>query len=144
MPATAAIDEGRALARRFVHEFWNNSNLSVADILFHQDAVNHDPATPNLGMGPEAMKRLVTIHRTAFPDLIMQIEEMIAERDLVVIRWSSLGTHRGEFRGVTPTGKRVSTTGITMLRVYRGVITEVFTHWDALGVMRQIGAASSL
>lgn len=141
MPATVAIDESRALARRFVHDFWNNGNLYVADVLFDPDVVCHDPATPLLGMGPEAMKKLVTIYRSAFPDLIIQIEEMIAERDLVVIRWSSSGTHRGEFAGIAPTGKRIATNGITMARIYRGVITELFTNWDALGLMRQIEGA---
>ena len=74
------------------------------------------------------------------PDLILQAEEIMAERDLVAIRWSSIGTHRGEFAGVPPSGKRAATTGITLLRIYRGVITEVFTNWDALGLMKQIGA----
>jgi len=140
MPATVAIDESRALARRFIHELWNSGNLNVADALFDQDVVNHDPATPELGMGPEAIKKLVKLYRSAFPDLILQAEEIMAERDLVAIRWSSIGTHRGEFAGVAPSGKRAATTGITLLRIYRGVITEVFTNWDALGLMKQIGA----
>lgn len=140
MSATALSDESRAVVRRFVAELWNNGNLSVADELIDIDAVNHDPAAPRLGMGPEATKRLVTMYRRAFPDLLLQTEHLIAESSMVAIHWISSGTHRGEFLGAAPTGKRVLVDGISILQVDRGKISAVFTNWDTLSVMRQIGA----
>lgn len=140
MPAAALSDESRAVARRFFAELWNNGDLSVADELIDIDAVNHDPAGPRLGMGPEATKRLVTMYRNAFPDLVLQTEHLIAESRMVAIHWISSGTHRGEFLGAAPSGKRVLVDGISILQVDRGKISEVFTNWDTLSVMRQIDA----
>ena len=140
MPAGTISDESRAVAWRFFAELWNNGDLSVADELIDIDAVNHDPAEPRLGMGPEATKRLVTLYRRAFPDLILQTEHLITEKGMVAIHWVSSGTHRGEFLGAAPTGKRVLVDGISILQVDRGKISAVFTNWDTLGVMRQIGA----
>lgn len=140
MPATALQDESHAVVRRFFTELWSKGDLSVADELIDVDAVNHDPAGPQLGMGPEATKRLVKIYRSAFPDLILQTEQVIAEKGMVAIRWVSSGTHRGEFLGAAPTGKRVRLDGITILQIDRGKISEVFTNWDTLGLIRQISS----
>jgi steroid delta-isomerase-like uncharacterized protein len=139
MPAAALSDESRAVVRRFFTEIWNNGNLNVADELIDMDAVNHDPAGPRLGMGPEATKRLVTMYRNAFPDLVLQTEHLFAESGMVAIHWISSGTHRGEFLGAAPTGKRVLLHGISILQVDRGKISEVYTNWDTLSLMRQIG-----
>lgn len=139
MRAVAALsDEPRAIVGRFIAELWNKGDLSIADELVDVDAVNHDPAGPGLGMGPEATKRLVTMYRDAFPDLVVQTEHVIAENSMVAVHWVSSGTHRGEFLGVVATGKRILVDGISILQVDRGKISEVFTHWDTLGVMRQI------
>jgi len=143
MPAVALADESVSIVRRFYSELWNKGNLSIADELIDTDAVNHDPAGPLLGMGPEATKRLVTLYRKAFPDLILQTEHTIADRGMVAIHWVSSGTHRGEFLGAPPTGKRVLVDGISILQVYRGKISEVFTNWDTLGLMKQIGGQSA-
>jgi len=143
MAAPALADESRAVVRRFFSELWNKGNLNVADEIIDMDAVNHDPAAPSLGMGPEATKRLVTMYRSAFPDLVLQTEHMIAESGMVAIHWVSSGTHRGEFLGAGPTGKRVLVDGISILQVYRGKIAEVYTNWDTLGLMKQIGAPKS-
>jgi predicted ester cyclase len=117
MPATALQDESRAVVRRFFTELWNKGDLSVADELIDVDAVNHDPAGPRLGMGPEATKRLVKIYRSAFPDLMLQTEQVIAEKGMVAIHWVSSGTHRGEFLGAAPTGKRVRLTESAFYRL---------------------------
>lgn len=139
MPATALSEDPSAVVLRFFAELWNKGNLNAAEELVGIDAVNHDPAAPMLGMGPEAIKRLVTIYRTAFPDLTFQTENVIAEKSMVAVQWISSGTHRGEFLGAPPTGKRVLINGISILQVDRGKIAEVFTNWDTLGLMRQIG-----
>ena len=138
MPAPALQDESRAVVGRFFAELWNKGDLSVADELIDVDAVNHDPAGPRLGIGPEATKRLVTIYRKAFPDLILQTEHVIAEKGMVAIHWVSSGTHRGEFFGAQPTGKRVLLDGISILQIDRGKISEVFTNWDTLSLMNQL------
>ena len=137
MPAPALQEESRAVVCRFFMELWNRGNLKIADELVDVDAVNHDPAGPGLGMGPEATKRLVSIYRNAFPDLTLQTEHLVVEKEMVAIHWVSSGTHRGEFLGTAPTGRRVVIDGISILQIEKGKIAEVFTSWDALNVMKQ-------
>jgi predicted ester cyclase len=65
---------------------------------------------------------------------------MLAERDWVVTRWRAHGTHRGSFRGIPPTGKRVEVTGIAVDRVIAGARVEGWVQWDILGLLQQLGA----
>ena len=61
---------------------------------------------------------------------------------MVVTRWTFTGTHKGEFKGIAPTGKSVTATGITMGKIAKGKIIESWISWDSLGMMQQIGAVS--
>ena len=65
---------------------------------------------------------------------------MIAEGDLVAIRWTPRGTHEGELFGIAPTGKQATVSGITIDRYENGLIIESWTNWDTLGLLQQIGA----
>ncbi|MBI3304185.1 MAG: ester cyclase [Deltaproteobacteria bacterium] len=75
--------------------------------------VDHDPTNRNV-RGPKGAKRLVATYRTAYPDTRFTIEEQVAEGDKVVTRWTARGTHKGELRGIAPTGKRITVTGISI------------------------------
>ncbi|HEX2713926.1 MAG TPA: ester cyclase [Candidatus Acidoferrales bacterium] len=131
--------ENKALVRRWVEEMWNKGNLAVAEELFAPTYVAHDPSTPDLGRGPEREKKAATLYRTAFPDLRLTIDDLIAEGETVVTRWTARGTHKGELRGISPTGKPFTVTGISILRVSGGKTTEAWTNWDALGLTQQLG-----
>jgi steroid delta-isomerase-like uncharacterized protein len=76
----------------------------------------------------------------AFPDVEATTEQLVAENDLVVVRWSVTGTHEGELRGIEPTGRTVEYEEWAMYRVEDGAITEVRAQTDALGVFEQLGA----
>ena len=76
---------------------------------------------------------------SAFPDLQMNVEDMIAEGDKVVARVRMSGTHQGEFMGIDPTGNRVEISGIDILRVADGKIVEHWGNFDDLGMMQQLG-----
>ena len=71
------------------------------------------------------------------------IHDMVAERDIVVIRWSHTGTHRGEFLGVPATGKEFTFRGIDVYRVLAGKLAEHWNVVDALGFLQQVGGAPS-
>jgi len=75
----------------------------------------------------------------AFPDLRVTLEDVIPAGDKVVVRWTDRGTHQGEFLGVAPTGRRVTTTGITIFRFAGGKVVEQWTNWDTLSLMSQLG-----
>src|SRR5215217_7997139 len=78
--------------------------------------------------------------RRGFPDLESTIEELIAERDKVVVHWRAQATHQGEYMGIPPTGNRVNFRGISIYRIEGGQIAESWGVSDDLGLMRQIGA----
>jgi len=134
-------EENKTVARRWIEELWNKGNLSVADEVLAPTYVHIDPSTPDLGGGPEGEKKRVTLYRTAFPDLHLNIDDLIAESDKVVIRWTCRGTHRGELSGIAPTGKPITLTGVSLCRLANGKAVEGRVNWDALGMFQQLGIA---
>jgi hypothetical protein len=75
----------------------------------------------------------------AFPDLHIDVEDMIAEGDKVVARVTASGTHQGEFMGIAPTGNRVEFSAIDIARIAEGKIVEHWSNSDQLGMMQQLG-----
>ena len=136
-------EENKALSRRVIEEVFNANNLEVVDELVAEDHVHHDPAMPEEGHGREHMKEFATMYRSAFPDVHLQIEDQIAEEDLVATRWVASGTHEGELMGIEPTGNRVRVAGMTIDRIADGQIAETWDNYDALGMMQQLGAIPS-
>jgi predicted ester cyclase len=131
-------------SRRLLEESFNEGNFELADQLVAPYAVNHDPAEPAAfrGLrGPEVLKRTATMYRTAFPDVRIAVDDVIASGDKVVLRWHSEGTHRGELAGLAPTGVHGSVTGISIDLWKDGKLVESWAEWDNLGLARQLGAA---
>jgi steroid delta-isomerase-like uncharacterized protein len=137
---SVSAEENKAVARRWFEDLFNAGNLEVADEIIAQDHVNHDPTLPDIPPGPEGQKQIVNLYRGAFTNAHISVEDQLAEGDRVVTRWTGSGTHQGEFMGVAPTGNQVRVTGITINRLSGGKIAESWTNYDALGMMRQIGA----
>jgi predicted ester cyclase len=94
--------------------------------------------------GLEAYKQLLSVYVTAFPDLQFTIEDMIAEGDTVVVRYTTRGTHQGNFRGIPPTGKQVSGTGMFIDRLVNGKAVEQWFNGDDLGLLQQLGVIPSM
>ena len=135
------MSEGnKAIVRRLFEEVWNKGNSQVTDELFTPNYAHHDASTPDVGRGPESEKKRATLYRTAFSDLRLTVEDIIAEGETVMARWSCRGTHKGDLSGIAPTGKQFAITGITIARLAGGKIVEGYVNWDALGLMQQLGA----
>ena len=77
--------------------------------------------------------------RNALPDMRMTIKEMVAERDLVVVRWMVSGTNTGNGLGFPATGKKITVSGMTMVRCAGGKLVEEWSAWDMLSVLKQVG-----
>jgi len=137
-------EHNKAIVRRLFTELWNNGNLSVADEVFAPNYAHYDPSTPDFGRGPDSEKKRAALYRTAFPDLHLTIEDVIAEGETVMTRWSCRGTHKGDLNGIAPTGKHITITGLTVTRVSNGKIVEGYVNWDALGLMQQLGVVPQL
>jgi len=137
-------ENNKAIVRRLLEEFWNKGNLSLADELFAPNYEHHDASTPDFGRGPESEKKRATLYRTAFPDVRLTIEDIIAEGETVMTRWSCRGTHKGDLRGIAPTGKQINISGVTIARLANGKFAEGWVNWDALGLMQQLGVVPEL
>jgi steroid delta-isomerase-like uncharacterized protein len=113
--------ESKAIVRRF-WGVWEEGNIDLVDELLAPDYTNHTPASPDQPTGPEGVKGVVTMFRSAMPDLKVIVEDMIAEGDKVAVRYTLEGTHEGELFGVPPTGQRLSIKSISVERVSDGKI----------------------
>jgi steroid delta-isomerase-like uncharacterized protein len=132
------------VVRRIFEQIWNQRNFAAADELIGPNFASHDPASPDFGRGPESVKRLVKYYTDAFPDTHFTIDDMVSEGDRVVTRWTVRGTHQGRLGDLPPTNRQVTVTGIDVTRVSGGKAQELWNHWDALGMMRQLGAVVSM
>jgi steroid delta-isomerase-like uncharacterized protein len=134
-------EENKALVRRYFEEIWDKGNLDLIDELFTTNFVRHGPTgTEGEVRGLEGFKGLVSMYRSAFPDLRVPVEDLIAEGERVVTRWAARGTHQGELMGIAPTGNQASVTGIIVDRISGGKIEEEWVDYDTLHLMQQIGA----
>ncbi len=137
-------DGNTALVRRFIDEVFNTGNFDAVDEILAPEYVHHDPTTQEFGSGMEGFKRLIDYYRGAFPDLEISIDDQIGAGDRVVNRWTGRGTHQGELMGIPATGRPVSADGISIHRIVDGRIAETWNNYDALGMMRQLGAISGI
>jgi steroid delta-isomerase-like uncharacterized protein len=136
----AMSEENKALARRYLEEIWDKGNVDLIDELFTTDFVRHGPpAVEGEVRGPEGFKGLVSTYHAGFPDFQVTIDDMIAEGDSVVSRWTVRGTHQGELMGNAPTGNQVTFTGYLFDRISGGKIEEEWVDYDTLHVMQEIG-----
>ena len=133
----------KELSRRIFEEVWNNQNLSAADELIASDFVDHDPQSPLSVQGIEAYKQFVRYYLNAFPDCHFTVEDEISEGQMVVTRWTVTSTHTGNLGAIPATGRRISVTGISCIRVENGKAVESWTNWDTLGMMQQLGVLSA-
>jgi len=134
-------EENKAIFRRYVEEVGNEGNLEVADEIF-SSYLAHQSDGSVLERGPEDVKKFMGEFREGFPDFHTTIEDQIAEGDRVVTRWRMKGTHRGEFRGIAPTGAELDVTGIGIFRFSDGKVVESWDNFDQLGMMRQLGVVA--
>jgi steroid delta-isomerase-like uncharacterized protein len=131
-------EENKAIVRRF-WGVWEEGNIDLVDELLAPDYFNHTPASPDQATGPEGVKGVVAMFRSAIPDLRVVVEDMIAEGEKVAVRYRLEGTHEGELFGVPPTGQRLSIKSIAVERVSDGRIREHWRVTDSLDMMQQLG-----
>jgi steroid delta-isomerase-like uncharacterized protein len=137
-------EQNKTNVRRLFEEVWNKGHVPVADELFTATYTHHDSSSPDLGRGPDSEKKRATLYRNAFPDIRFTVEDMIAEGETVVARWSCRGTHKGDLNGIAPTGKQFNITGVSIARFTNGKMSEGFVNSDVLGLMQQLGAVPEL
>jgi steroid delta-isomerase-like uncharacterized protein len=130
-----SIEENKALVRLY-YELVNRGELDACYELFAPEFVFH---SADGDMSREQTKQFDTMWLAAFPDLSATIEGMVAEGDRVSLRVTWRGTHKGEFMGITPTGKRLEITNANLFRIVSGKLVESWNVTDRLRFMQQLG-----
>jgi steroid delta-isomerase-like uncharacterized protein len=131
-------DDNKALVWRYYEEVLNGRRVDVLDEIAAEDYVEHDPF-PGQGNGRDDLKARVRLLLAAFDPDRFTIEDTVAEGDRVVVRWTSTGTHSGEFMSIPATGRDFTISGIDIHAVRDERMAE---HWhvvDQLGQMQQLG-----
>jgi predicted ester cyclase len=135
----ATVERNKAVVRRIFDEIFNQGKLEIADELLAPDTQVHVPFE-HPGSGPTALKKIVGSLRGGFPDIHLEIDELLGEGDKVAVAWhSTRQTHLGPYRGLPPTGRSVKVSGIDILRFSDGRVAEFSMHLDELGAVRQMG-----
>jgi steroid delta-isomerase-like uncharacterized protein len=133
-----SLEENKTIARRLFEEVMNKGNQAVADELVAAEFVNHDPG-PVEQPNREGFKQFFVESHATFPDLRYTIEDIVAEGDKVVVRWTLKGTHKGQWGPVAPTGKQFTTTGVYIFRIANGKLAELWLKWDLWSMAGQLG-----
>jgi steroid delta-isomerase-like uncharacterized protein len=130
-----SIEENKRIAIAVFPAAWNHGDFGPAQEYIHPDVVDHFDDSK----GIDAFRGVITGFRSAFPDIQLTVQHEIAEDDLVVHHWTMTGTHEGPFQGIPPTGKALTWTGITIVRIEDGKIVERWANVDVLGILIQLG-----
>ena len=137
-------EENKTVVRRIIEDFWNKGDLAVANKCYADEFVYHTTSVPEEPKGPRGMMKYAIAVRAACAGCHLAIEDMIAEGDKVITRWTFTGTSRGAWLGIAPTGKPVTFTGISIVRFESGKCVEEWVNADDLGLLQQLGAAPEL
>jgi predicted ester cyclase len=136
------VAENKELVGRFYKEVYVDWNMAVVDEVVSPQFTSHDWPKGSPTTGPQAFRDYYDDLRLTVPDARYEVDDLIAERDRVVVRWRLLGTHKGAFRDIAPTGRAITLKGIAIYRVEGGKLMERWVVSDLYGVLEQIRGAS--
>jgi steroid delta-isomerase-like uncharacterized protein len=140
---TDQTNRNKHLVEAFIQELFTKGDLDAVDRYLDPDFVNHDPPFPGAPEGPEGIRAAAALYRQALPDWHSDLDQLVAEGDIVVERFTASGTHRAPLMGVPPTGNTLVLRGINIFRISDGRIVERWGQLDELGVLRQLGIGPS-
>lgn len=133
-------EANKAVARRWFQEVWNERRAETIQELMHPQVKAHTPSGEI--HGPAAWKqRFWDPFVGAFSDIKLDIEDLVAEGDRVVVRWQASMRHTGGHIGVPETGRALSFPGISWIVVRDGKLVEGWDGWDFTGMLVSIGGA---
>lgn len=124
---------------KMVLELWNTANPDLASEVFTATAEYRHPGMQPIHGSAEIAQWIAAVH-AAFPDFGMTLDRVMTDANQFVHCWTCTGTHRGDFMGVPPTGRRVEVHGVTVGHISHGRINEATVFYDRLGFLEQIDA----
>ena len=136
-----STEQNKEIFKRIVDASNSGDPSQLRDVMYDlvaDDFVGHAPGEPDFH-GPEGYLETLVLFHSALANLKIEILDLIAEDDRVVVQLVFRGTHAGEFAGVPPTGREVSVPEVAIGRVRDGKLVEEFEYWDNLDLLRQLG-----
>jgi len=124
------------IAYRFFDEVYSQQKPDVCALLVSANALSHTPEGEF--HGPACVEQLVAVLESAFPNASYTIQEMVADADVVTVRWNMAGIHEQPFHGVAATGAPVELEGAAMLRFDNHLNVEGWMSYDRIGLLEQI------
>ena len=140
-----ATERNAEVVRRWVGEVMSAGRLETIDEVLADEVRFGASGAPPIPDARRRVRAYITAYRSAFPDLTVTEDELIACDDTVTLCWTSHGTHLGHFShpdvqafGLAPTGRSARWSGISLFRVHDGRIVESRSHSDVYGLLRQL------
>jgi predicted ester cyclase len=135
------VAKNKELLRRFYKDVYVDWNMTMVDEVVSPEFTSHD-WPDGFAKGPQAFRDYYDDLRKTVPNARYVVDDLIAEGNRVVVRWRLLGTHKGEFQGIAPTGRAITLKGIAIYRVEDSKLMERWVVSDLYGVLEQIRGAS--
>jgi predicted ester cyclase len=136
----ATLESNKAVARKVLEEVLGKGLIEENEEIYAAEFTAHGI---DRTAGREEDRQAVKMWRTAFPDLKMTVTHVVAEADMVAVRYIGEGTNTGPVFGSSATGNRIKIDGITIFRLKNRQITDEWTSFDMMGLMRQLGLLPS-
>jgi steroid delta-isomerase-like uncharacterized protein len=127
------------LVRNFIQDLFTMGDPGAVERYLDPAFLNHDLPFPGASRGRDGMQVAADMFRRACPDWHSDVDQLVAEDDVVVERFTASGTHRGELMGVPATGETLVLTGIQVFRIQGDKIVERWGELDQMGLARQLG-----
>lgn len=129
------IKKNKKIALRWLNDLWNDANYGVANEFMAANYKRHDPFNP-VDSPDEYANNIIEVFRKAFPDMKFTAEDLVAEKDKVLIRWSAVATHTGPLKNLPPTGLRAKLEGMDLLKIEGDKIVESWPGFDGLSLLK--------
>ena len=136
---TSEAVEKNLQVEREGNDAWNAHDPDRHALLVSEDYLGEGDTLPVPTRGPEGYKRMMRVYLSAFPDLHIEVEQMLGVADFVITRWRATGTHQGELMGIRPTDRHADVHGCAVTKFREGKMAQAWTYWDRGRLLEQLG-----
>ncbi|TDB64026.1 ester cyclase [Arundinibacter roseus] len=133
-----SIQKNKEIVLGYVDAILINRDFSKFRDFTADDFYIDRSAVPEAIQGEDGLHTQMDMLYSAFPDLDLKVVNVVAEDDMVVVRFAAPGTHKGNFAGIEPTGRVATWKGLVMYHVVDGKIKEAWANWDDWGLIEQL------
>jgi steroid delta-isomerase-like uncharacterized protein len=133
-----AQEQNKQLIQQYFEAYDQQDTERIGQLVSRSDYSFHISGMPPMDWN--VTKQFYTAAWSAFPDLHHEILDIVTEVDKVAVRYNIVGTHKGEFQGIPPTGKEVSFSAMGFITLIDGKVAEEWEVADTMGLMQQLGA----